>query len=330
MAPEPSRSKDKILVTGITGALGGGIARLFVREGRAVVGLLRPGSDADALREVGIETVEGDITDLQSVEHAMRECGYVVHAAAITPGSGASEEMFHAVNAGGTRNVLAAAVSSGIERMVHVSTVNVMALCPGTTVDEDSPPPELTHRGYDESKMTAEHAVLEASKSELDVVVVNPAVIFGPGSRSSGRIISAFVRGRLPFVPLPERRMSIVYVDDVARGCLLALENGVRGQKYILASPSITVSQFIDELAAVTGRRRPRISLPGWLVGLVVGAAWAVRPITRWRPPITMAGVRYGGTIYDGSKATRELGLNYTELGEALAATAEWILNPKE
>jgi len=326
MTPENNRVPGKILVTGVTGAIGGRIARLLVAEGRVVVGLVRPESDRSLLNDIDIELVEGDVTDLSSLESAMDGCAGVIHSAGLVPGGGASEEAFHKVNSDGTQNVIAAAISSEIVRLVHVSTVNVMPILPGVTVTEDAPSPALPHAGYDESKVAAERAVLEASKGLLNAVVVNPAVVFGPGTRSSARIIRAFVRGRLPFVPLPNRRMSMVYVDDVAHGCILALDKGARGERYILSNPAITISEFIDELAAVTGRRRPRLTLPAWLAALAVGTLWSIRPVTRWRPPVTVSGVRRGGTLYDGSRAERELGLGYTDLSDALRATVEWIL----
>ena len=326
MRPEAGRVQGKLLVTGVTGAIGNRIAHLLVEEGRDVVGLVRPGSDRSPLDNIDIELVDGDVTDQASLERAMNECGSVIHSAGLVPGTGTTEEAFREVNSDGTRNVIAAAISSGVERLVHISTVNAMPILPGVTVTEDAPPPEFPHPGYDVSKVEAERAVLEASKGQLYAVVVNPAVVFGPGTRSSARIIRAFVRGRLPFVPLPNRRMSMVYVDDVAHGCILALDKGTRGERYILSNPAITISEFIDELAAVTGRRRPRLTLPAWLAAFAVGALWSIRPVTRWRPPVTVSGVRRGGTLYDGSRAERELGLGYTDLSDALRATVEWIL----
>ena len=321
-----SETVGKTLITGITGGVGGALARRLISDGRPVVGLVRPEADLGPLQELGVECIEGDVTDLASLETAMRGCKFVIHAAGLVPGREASEQSFRAVNAGGTRNVVSAAISTGIERLVHVSSVNVLPIRPGETVAEDAPPPEFPHAGYDESKLEAEQAVLSASKDRLDAVVVLPAVIFGPGMGASGRIIRAFVRGRLPFVPLPGRRMSMVYVDDVALGCLLALDKGARGRRYILSNPPVTISDFIDQLAEVTGRRRPRLSLPSWLAAMAVGAAWAVRPITRWRPPVTVTGVRRGGTLYDGSLSEQELGLTYTDLRDALAATVDGIL----
>jgi len=116
-----------------------------------------------------------------------------------------------------------------------------------------------------------------------------------------------------------------VYVEDVARGIRLALEKGGAGERYILASEAISTRNFIQTLANVTGRRPPRLSVPTWLVQAGVSFLWFLSPVTRWRPPITPAGIRQGGTVYDGSKATRELGLKYTDLGTALHETVEQL-----
>ena len=101
----------------------------------------------------------------------------------------------------------------------------------------------------------------------------------------------------------------------------MALESGVRSERYILAGAAVTVREFIQALASASGRRAPRLSLPAWAVTAGVAAAWATTPLTRWRPPVTVAGVRGGGTIYDGGKASRDLGVEYTPIDIGLVNT---------
>ena len=308
-------------MTGATGFVGGEIALEFQRSGYRVTALVRPGSDRSHLAGHDIALVEGDVTDPDAVARAMRGQKYVCHAAALVPGTGASDAEYELVNTGGTRIVCEAAIEASVSRLLHVSTAHVFGVHPGALVDEETTPSGSAHAGYDASKAKAEALVIGYATDALDTVVVNPVAVFGPRSRHSGRLINLFLRGKLPVIPMPERVLSLVYSGDVARGARLALESGGRGERYMLAGPTVTVREFIQGLAGASGRRTPRLSLPGWFVALGVTAAWAVHPITRWRPPVTVAGIRDGGTIFDGSKATRELGMKYTPVDVGLACT---------
>ena len=102
------------------------------------------------------------------------------------------------------------------------------------------------------------------------------------------------------------------------------LNEVVFGMEFDLAGKPVTLGKFVGELAHASNRRRPRLSAPGWLVALGVDALRLVSPVTRWKPPVTGKGVRHGGALYDGTKASRELGLEYTTLREALESTVRW------
>ena len=201
----------------------------------------------------------------------------------------------------------------------------MFGILPGATITENTTPILPPHAGYDASKSAAEAVIAKYAAGQLDAVVINPTAVFGPRSRHSGRLIRLFLNGHLPAIPLPDRTLSLVYSGDVGRGARLALELGERGEHYILAGPTITVREFIEALASASGRRPPRISLPPWVVAAAVAAAWTVSSITRWRPPVTLAGIRCGGTVYDGHRAEQDLGVEYTPLDVALISTVEWL-----
>jgi len=325
MCPKEPGATGSALVTGASGMLGARLVTLLTASGWAVKAYLGPTSDDSAAVASGAVVHRGDITDSESLRSAAEGCNVVFHTAALVPGSGASEDDFHRVNVDGTRNVLDIAVEVEVDRVIHVSTVNTIAGQPGAMVDENVGPPSDPHLGYDASKIAAEVLVMEYASEQMDTVVINPAVMFGPRSRHSGRLIELFLRGRLPVLPLPGRMMSFTYVDDVARGCVLSMTHGRRGERYIVAGPPVSLRNFIGELASVSGRKRPFISAPAWLVALGVDVFTLASPLTRWQPPVTGKGIRQGGTLYDGTKASQELGLEYTPLRQALKATVEWI-----
>ncbi len=175
---------------------------------------------------------------------------------------------------------------------------------------------------YSRTRRKAQFLVLKGSSGKMECVVARSAIVFGPGSRRSVRLIESFVRDRVWVLPVPSRRFCPVYSADLDIGVVQAAAKARPGNTYTIAGNCVTLRQFIDELARVSGRRDPRLSIPGWLVIPGLSVAWAIRPVTRWTPPVTVEGVNHGH-IFDGSAAGRTLNLEDTPFDRAPAATVE-------
>lgn len=320
-AGEP-RPGARVLVTGATGMVGSAIASLLLRRGHRVRALVRQRTGVAAeLAALGVEVVQGDMTDPAATGAVIDGCSDVFHCAALVDPFHWNLDDFDRVNVGGTRNVLDAARVSGVRRFLHVSSIAALGAEPGSLVDEVTTPHEPRRPGYARSKWQSEELV-RAAAGEMHVISVNPAVVFGPGDRYFVRLIQAFLRGRLPAIAFVNRPMPLVYVDDVARGSLLALERGESGDRYILAQPTMTVGEFFAGLAEISGRRPPRVRLPDWLA--IVGAlCWSAISLARRRrsPVGSFRALRIGPAEFDGGRATRELGLEYTPFRDAISAT---------
>ena len=324
----PTSFADRMaLVTGGTWMVGGAISRLLMKRGDRVRVLVRRRSIAALeLEALGAEIVFGDVTDIASVTAAVNGCTDVYHCAALVDPFHWDLDDFDRINVEGTRNVLNAALRSGVRRFLHLSSIAALGAEPGLRADEFTEPHGPWKPGYGRSKFESGELVIAAA-GELHVVTVNPAIVFGPGDRHFVQLINAFVRGRIPIIAFADRPMPLVYVDDVARGSLLALERGESGQRYILAQPTVTIAEFFFELAAASGRRPPRVHLPDWLA---IAGAWAwsfVSWARRKRSPVTSLRVlRIGSAKFDGGRASRELGLEYTAFPGAVAATVSKLL----
>lgn len=311
--------------------VGGGIARRLLERGGRVRAFVR--SDAGPsrvtvkeLEALGAEIVYGDVTDPPSVAAAMDGCSDIYHCAALVDPFHWNLADFDRVNVGGTRNVLDAALASGVRRFLHMSSVAALGAEPGTRADETTTPFGPWRPGYGRSKFMSEELVRAAS-DEIHVVSVNPAIVFGPGDRYLVRLIRAFVRGRLPAIAFIRRPMPLVYVDDVARGSLLALEHGASGARYVFAQPTVTVGEFFAELSIASGRRPPRVRLPDWLA--IAGAmCWSGVSLARRRrsPVSSFRALRIGPVKFDGGRAGRELGLEYTPFRDAVSATVSALM----
>ena len=314
-------------VTGGTGFVGGAVIRRLLAQGRDVVALARTGAAADELARAGARPVRGDVLDPASFERTLRGCEVVFHVGGLNGSCLRDPSPLFRTNVEGTRNVLEAAARAGIRRFVHTSSAATIGERAGSIGREDT-----SHRGwfltdYERSKFDAERLVLERGPAVgLEVVCVNPASVQGPGrSEGSARLLRAAARGRLPVAV--DVWTSLVDVDDCARGHALAAERGAPGQRYLLSGGSFRTRDLLRLLERVTARHTRTVFAPGWVL---LAAAGGVEAAARalGRPPVVCREVARAGLHghrYDGSRATRELGLAYAPVRETLRRTLEWF-----
>jgi dihydroflavonol-4-reductase len=318
----------KVLVTGATGFVGSNIAAALAARGDQVRVLRRSTSRLDALDGVPVEYVTGDILDIDSLVNVMQGRDLVFHVAAMSQYWRSGKETVYHVNVDGTRNVLQAALTAGVERVVHTSSVAALGYPPrGRLADESQPfPPELTWWPYGHSKHLAELEVGKAVEQGLPAVIVNPTIVIGPRDVNfvSGSLIRASAKGQLRV--LPPGGSNVVHVDDVVSGHLAAAERGHVGERYILGGENLSHWDAALTLASVTGGPRPWYVLPHWSLpplARLIDAFNAVSP----RPPL-VAGEQIllgGETFYvDNKKAVRELGLPQTPFRQAAADAYTW------
>jgi dihydroflavonol-4-reductase len=321
----------RAFLTGGTGFLGGHVARLLRQRGDEVVALVRSPSKSGDLQALGCELADGDLATEVSLEEGVRGCDSVFHVAAVYKvGIPRSERpAMYDANVRGTQRVLDAAVAAGVGRIVYVSTIGAFGNTGGRVVDETYRHPGDRYLSYyEETKVLAHRVAEDRIAAGAPVIIVQPGGIYGPGDPSDlGNLIGRIRRGRIPAKVFPESGFNWVHVDDVARGILQAHDKGRIGESYVLGGQLGTLGEMIDVVARASGRKPPRVTLPGWAVkmgipfGPLVGRMMGVGP--NLRESIRAAdGVTYWAT---DEKARRELGYSprdlETGIGETLAAT---------
>ncbi|MBI2846501.1 MAG: SDR family oxidoreductase [Chloroflexi bacterium] len=316
----------KIFITGATGFIGGRLAELLVERGEEVKTLVRPTSNFQRLSKLGLQIVLGDILEPDSFRKVLSSCEVLYHCAGLVAPWLPDKRLFYKVNADGTRNVLKLALDLNISKVVHTSSVAAIGQRVGEIGTE-----ETQHRGYffttyEHSKYMGEQVAWEFYKNGLPVVVVNPSTVFGPADRNFGRLIDAFLKRRIPALLSPQGYRALVFVDDVATGHILAMEKGEVGQRYILSSANVTTRDFFSLLSRASGIATPKLVIPQWLAYTGLRSAELLLPVLGIRPPLSSEWVRGGGrgARFDGTRASRELGLVYTPLEEALSRTVSW------
>jgi dihydroflavonol-4-reductase len=320
----------KVLVTGANGFVGGAVARALVRAGVTVRVLARSKADARSLAELPVEWVEGDLLDPASLQAALAGCHQLYHVAAYYALWAKDPAIFYDVNVTGTRNVLTAARSAGIERTVYCSTIGAIGLPQGGGLGTEDTPVSLDQMAghYKRSKFLAEQEALRFAKEGLPVVIVNPSAPVGAGDvkpTPTGQVIVDFMRGRMP--AYIDTGMNIVDVDDVAAGHLLAMEKGRQGERYILGCRNLMLKEVFDILSKLTGVKAPSLRLPRSLILPLAHMNQWIAQLTGQPPRIPLDGVRMAKyrMHYDCSKALRELGMPQTPPETALEKAVRWF-----
>ena len=316
----------KVAVTGGSGIVGTAIINHLIEAGHDVSALARSTRSGARLASLGATPVPGDVLQYDSLCALVDNVEWVFHVAGVNELCTRDPGHMWRVNVEGTRLVMNASRSAGVLRMIHTSSAVTLGEEDGVIATEDT-----VHRGrflsdYEHSKTAAERLLFSEARG-LDVVAVNPSSVQGPGrSTGTGRIVLGAARGKLPFVI--DTTFSLIDIDDCARGHLLAAEEGVAGERYLLSGTTLTMGEAMALLSETTGHDlTPRFinTRLAYAFGIVVGGAFR---LLRRTSPICGEAVRVisRGHRYDGSRATRELGLEYTPIDDTLRRTVEWFV----
>jgi dihydroflavonol-4-reductase len=301
----------KVLLTGATGFLGSEIARELVRQGHTLRVLVRPTSRLDGLAGLVYEKSVGDVLDGASVERALGGASALIHAAGNTGSRPRDKAAVMKTNVEGTRIVLDAAARRPDLRVVHTSSVVTIGATDKPRVLDEHATWNVANTGYHyvDSKKAAEEIALDHARAGMNLVVLNPGMILGPGDVyiTSTRYVLEYLRGRNRFAP----RGGLTWGDvrEIARAHVTALTKGRVGERYILAGQNHSHAEVMATLYRVTGLYRP-VPVPQlvlWVAALLSEAAAKVRP--HGLEELNRGFVRWAKkwNYMDAGKAQREL-----------------------
>lgn len=295
--------------------------------GYRVRALVRSDSTVRPLLDQGIEVVQGDITRAADVDRAVQGVWKIFHVAAVYRTAGHPDGYYYDVNAGGTRNVMEAALRHGVERVVHCSTVGVHGDVRDVPSTEESPlnPGDI----YQKTKLAGEEAAREVFARGLPGTVVRPGAIYGPGDLRLLKLFRTVRNGSFLMFGSGGTFYHLVYIDDLIDGMLLCAERPeALGEVFILAGPRyLTLDEMVTLVAGAVGVAAPRGRLPMWPLVAAAAACEAVCRPFNLEPPLHRRRADFfrKNRAFSCEKARRVLGYEpRVDPAEGIRRTARW------
>ena len=318
------------LITGATGHIGNVLTRQLINQGKRVRALVLPGEDLTPIKDLDVEVVEGDVLDAQTLASAFQGIENVYHLAGIISIMPGNDALLKLVNILGTRNIIHAARTSGVRRLVYTSSIHAIRRIPlGTTIDESIPfDPQHAISSYDQSKAQASLEVLHAAQAGLDAVIVCPTGVIGPYDyrRSEiGQIFLGCVQKKPQFYI--DGAYDFVDVRDVALGLIAAGEKGSKAETYILSGEQVSVRRMLETIWKYTGKRLPALRIPLRLARFFTIFTPFYYRLFRVKPRLTPYSLDtlLSNCQISHDKAQRELGYKPRPFTETVADTVRWF-----
>lgn len=317
----------RILVTGGTGQIGGGVVRALLRRGEDVRCLIRDPERLGNLEGLpDVELAEGDVTDPASLSVAMQDIDAVIHAAGVVSYEDRLSAQMRQVNVIGTQNMLNAAAAAGVHRFVLTGSIAGLGWLPGQEIGDEETVWNWAAQGIDylQTKHDAQRLVL--SDTRMETVVVMPGIVLGEGDLSGNgvRLLLQLWRGRVPVAP--PGATTATTLRDAISGHLLALEHGTPGHAYVISSWNGPFQELYSRIGNELDCPAPRIVLPAWALRVFsFQRYWMDRLLGRPTSlPPALARIIVRNRRYSSQKAIHELGYVPTPIEDGIRACWRW------
>jgi nucleoside-diphosphate-sugar epimerase len=283
-----------VLVTGGTGLVGAHLILHLIENGEIVRAIYRNPENIQKTKALfllykkealfeKIEWVSADITDVPSLELAFENIEYVYHCAALISFDPKDEDLIRKTNIEGTANIVNFCIDKNIKKLCFVSSIAALGDLKEfeKTITEDTEwNPEKHHSDYAISKYGAEMEVWRGQQEGLEVVIVNPGVIIGPGFQEQGSgIFFKKIKEGLPFYT--KGITGFVAVNDVVRISFKLMKSSIHNDRFTLIAENIVYREFLNTIADTLKVKRPTIHASPFLVTVFSKIDWFISNVFR-------------------------------------------------
>ncbi|MCM1225670.1 MAG: NAD-dependent epimerase/dehydratase family protein [Lachnospiraceae bacterium] len=324
------------IITGANGHLASTIIRYLVKQDCLIRGLILP-SEENRDRK-NITYYKGDITKPETMDEIFSGTEdydvYVIHTAGIISVENEVTPLMYNVNVNGTKNIIEVCKKYAVKRLLYVSSVHAIqeGEYMSTITELYEFPKDKVQGGYASTKAEATQAVMDSVADGLDVVVVHPSGILGPfdkGNNHITQLIQMYLSGKLPAGVTGG--YDFVDVRDVAQGCISAVNNGRKGECYILSNRYYSVKDLLEYMRIAVHGKHKKVCVPLGLAKMAAPIFEKVAEITKTRPLFT----KYSLYIMDSNgrfchdKATKELGYMPRDMKDTIRDTIVYLKSGK-
>ena len=318
------------IITGASGHLGSFLIKELIERNCKVRALYLPGEEKEAPDQV--ESIIGNVLDLESLKSLFDVNGYeetcLIHCAGIVSIATKENPLLYDANVNGTKNIRELPLMNHIDRVIHVSTVHA--------IKEEKYPEKIKETkdfskdyvvgAYAKSKAEASRIVLEYADKGLNVSIVHPSGIIGPGdikgTNHSVSTLKAMYKGTIPCSI--KGGYDFVDVRDVVNGILLCEEKGRKGECYILSGHYLTVKQMLIEVNKIRNKKTPDIEIPASIIKVIAPLLENISILFGNNKPLLTPYSFYtlqSNGLFSNEKAKKELGYTVRDISETIKDT---------
>lgn len=264
-----------IAVTGAGGLIGKHLVIELAKQGHSVLAIYRTSLPVEFMDHPNIKLAKGDIRDLDFLCRVFENIEHVFHVAAFAKPWANDKSIYYQINEQGTINVCEACLKNGVNRMVYTASAGIHGPQQNGQLIDENTWPKTYHTDYEQSKFNGMQAALAFEKQGLEVNVVSPARVYAPGEATESnvpvRMLNIYLRNKVGVVPATGEGVgSYVFIDDVVKGHILAMECSEHGEEFLLGGENLTYNKFFGIITEVTGKKYPVIKVP-YQLSLLIG-----------------------------------------------------------
>lgn len=333
-------SSDKILVTGGTGLVGAHLLINLVQQNKSVKAIYRNEKSLQKAKQIfayyklsanffnQIEWIQADILDVKDLEEAVEDCSVVYHCAAMISFHPKDAKLMYEINVKGTKNLVDVCLQSPhLQSFVYVSSTAAVGRNSYDITNEEQVWDKNDASNYSISKKQAELEVWRGAEEGLNVVIVNPCIIIGPGNweEGSAKLFQKVYKGLKYFTPGAN---AFVDVKDVV-DCMIELENKkIYNERFLLIGDNMSFKDFFTLVAQNLNVTAPKKAPKKWQAILFTYIESLRTFLTGSYPIITAETVKssFQKTSYSNAKIIHKIGFKFTPIQNSIANTAKIFL----